>query len=71
LPRLPRQAIADRQAVARTAGISGRSCRAGGSYSRLGLRGGVALALALALPEALAERALLVALTGGVVLATS
>ncbi|WP_100499599.1 cation:proton antiporter [Geodermatophilus chilensis] len=35
-----------------------------------GLRGGVALALALALPEELAERGLLVALTGGVVLAT-
>ena len=35
-----------------------------------GLRGGVALALALALPEELAERDLLVALTGGVVLAT-
>ena len=35
-----------------------------------GLRGGVALALALALPEDLAERELLVALTGGVVLAT-
>ncbi len=35
-----------------------------------GLRGGVALALALALPEQLAERELLVALTGGVVLAT-
>ncbi len=35
-----------------------------------GLRGGVALALALALPEELAERELLVALTGGVVLAT-
>jgi CPA1 family monovalent cation:H+ antiporter len=35
-----------------------------------GLRGGVALALALALPEELAERDLLVALTGGIVLAT-
>lgn len=35
-----------------------------------GLRGGVALALALALPEELTERELLVALTGGVVLAT-
>ena len=35
-----------------------------------GLRGGVALALALALPEELSERELLVALTGGVVLAT-
>ncbi len=35
-----------------------------------GLRGGVALALALALPEELAERELLVALTGGVVLST-
>jgi CPA1 family monovalent cation:H+ antiporter len=35
-----------------------------------GLRGGVALALALALPEELAEREFLVALTGGVVLAT-
>ncbi len=35
-----------------------------------GLRGGVALALALALPEELAERELLVAMTGGVVLAT-
>ena len=35
-----------------------------------GLRGGVALALALALPEELAERDLLVALTGGVVLTT-
>ena len=35
-----------------------------------GLRGGVALALALALPEDLAERELLVSLTGGVVLAT-
>jgi monovalent cation:H+ antiporter, CPA1 family len=35
-----------------------------------GLRGGVALALALALPESLPERDLLVALTGGVVLAT-
>ncbi len=35
-----------------------------------GLRGGVALALALALPEELDERELLVALTGGVVLAT-
>ncbi|MDT0275479.1 cation:proton antiporter [Blastococcus goldschmidtiae] len=35
-----------------------------------GLRGGVALALALALPEELAERELLVTLTGGVVLAT-
>ncbi len=35
-----------------------------------GLRGGVALALALALPEELAERDLLVTLTGGVVLAT-
>ena len=35
-----------------------------------GLRGGVALALALALPEELAERDMLVALTGGVVLAT-
>ena len=34
-----------------------------------GLRGGVALALALALPDELAERELLVALTGGVVLA--
>jgi CPA1 family monovalent cation:H+ antiporter len=35
-----------------------------------GLRGGVALALALALPEELAERELLVAMTGGVVLVT-
>ena len=35
-----------------------------------GLRGGVALALALALPEELAQRELIVALTGGVVLAT-
>ncbi len=35
-----------------------------------GLRGGVALALALALPDELPERDLLVALTGGVVLAT-
>lgn len=35
-----------------------------------GLRGGVALALALALPDDLADRDLLVALTGGVVLAT-
>lgn len=35
-----------------------------------GLRGGVALALALALPEALAQRELFVAMTGGVVLAT-
>ena len=35
-----------------------------------GLRGGVALALALSLPDELAERELLVALTGGVVLAT-
>ena len=35
-----------------------------------GLRGGVALALALALPEELPERDLLVAMTGGVVLAT-
>ncbi len=35
-----------------------------------GLRGGVALALALALPEALAERETFVAMTGGVVLAT-
>ena len=35
-----------------------------------GLRGGVALALALALPEELAERDLLVAMTGGVVLVT-
>ena len=35
-----------------------------------GLRGGVALALALALPEELPQRDLLVALTGGVVLAT-
>lgn len=35
-----------------------------------GLRGGVALALALALPEQLPERDLFVALTGGVVLAT-
>ena len=35
-----------------------------------GLRGGVALALALALPEELPQRKLLVALTGGVVLAT-
>ncbi|MBA2556741.1 MAG: sodium:proton antiporter [Chloroflexi bacterium] len=35
-----------------------------------GLRGGVALALALALPEELPERDLFVALTGGVVLAT-
>ncbi len=35
-----------------------------------GLRGGVALALALALPEDLAQRDLLVALTGGVVLTT-
>ncbi len=35
-----------------------------------GLRGGVALALALALPEELAEREVLVSLTGGVVLGT-
>ena len=35
-----------------------------------GLRGGVALALALALPEELVERELLVSLTGGIVLAT-
>ncbi len=35
-----------------------------------GLRGGVALALALALPEELAQRELLVAMTGGVVLTT-
>jgi CPA1 family monovalent cation:H+ antiporter len=35
-----------------------------------GLRGGVALALALALPEDLADHDLLVAMTGGVVLAT-
>ncbi|CAN5261807.1 hypothetical protein BH24ACT10_BH24ACT10_07200 [soil metagenome] len=35
-----------------------------------GLRGGVALALALALPEELEKRELLVTLTGGVVLAT-
>ena len=35
-----------------------------------GLRGGVALALALALPEDLPQRDMLVALTGGVVLAT-
>lgn len=35
-----------------------------------GLRGGVALALALSLPEDLADRELLVAMTGGVVLAT-
>ncbi len=35
-----------------------------------GLRGGVALALALSLPEEFAERDLIVALTGGVVLAT-
>ncbi len=35
-----------------------------------GLRGGVALALALALPESLAERDIFVAMTGGVVLAT-
>ena len=35
-----------------------------------GLRGGVALALALALPVELAERETLIALTGGVVLAT-
>ena len=35
-----------------------------------GLRGGVALALALALPEALAERETFIAMTGGVVLAT-
>ena len=35
-----------------------------------GLRGGVALALALALPEELPERETLVAMTGGVVLAT-
>jgi len=35
-----------------------------------GLRGGVALALALALPAALADRDALVAMTGGVVLAT-
>ena len=35
-----------------------------------GLRGGVALALALALPEELAEREQFVAMTGGVVLAT-
>jgi monovalent cation:H+ antiporter, CPA1 family len=35
-----------------------------------GLRGGIALALALALPESLADRELLVAMTGGVVLAT-
>lgn len=35
-----------------------------------GLRGGVALALALALPESLGERDMFVAMTGGVVLAT-
>jgi CPA1 family monovalent cation:H+ antiporter len=35
-----------------------------------GLRGGVALALALALPEALAHRDMFIAMTGGVVLAT-
>ena len=35
-----------------------------------GLRGGVALALALALPEQVAERETLLAMTGGVVLAT-
>ena len=35
-----------------------------------GLRGGVALALALALPESLAQRETFVAMTGGVVLAT-
>ena len=35
-----------------------------------GLRGGVALALALALPESLAERETFIAMTGGVVLAT-
>ena len=35
-----------------------------------GLRGGVALALALSLPETLAERELFIAMTGGVVLAT-
>ncbi|MDP9309703.1 MAG: sodium:proton antiporter [Chloroflexota bacterium] len=35
-----------------------------------GLRGGVALALALALPEEFAERDLFIAMTGGVVLAT-
>jgi hypothetical protein len=35
-----------------------------------GLRGGVALALALALPEELPERDMFVAMTGGVVLAT-
>ena len=35
-----------------------------------GLRGGVALALALALPEELAQRDLFIAMTGGVVLAT-
>ena len=35
-----------------------------------GLRGGVALALALALPEDVADREVLVAMTGGVVLAT-
>jgi CPA1 family monovalent cation:H+ antiporter len=35
-----------------------------------GLRGGVALALALALPEELAQRELFIAMTGGVVLAT-
>jgi CPA1 family monovalent cation:H+ antiporter len=35
-----------------------------------GLRGGVALALALALPEELEQRELFIALTGGVVLAT-
>jgi CPA1 family monovalent cation:H+ antiporter len=35
-----------------------------------GLRGGVALALALALPEELEDRDLLIALTGGVVIAT-
>jgi CPA1 family monovalent cation:H+ antiporter len=35
-----------------------------------GLRGGVALALALALPETLAQRDQIIALTGGVVLAT-
>jgi CPA1 family monovalent cation:H+ antiporter len=35
-----------------------------------GLRGGVALALALALPEELTQRELFVAMTGGVVLAT-
>ncbi|MGH3645928.1 MAG: cation:proton antiporter [Micromonosporaceae bacterium] len=35
-----------------------------------GLRGGVALALALALPDAMAQRDLIIAMTGGVVLAT-